>query len=58
MVFLVRDRETSLEESKAIAEAWHGSQLVVTEGLGHKRILRDKQVIEQTVNFLTDRNAN
>ena len=48
------DRESSLEESKAIADAWQGSQLVVTEGLGHKRILRDPQVIEQTVNFLAD----
>lgn len=48
------DRESSLKESQAIADAWVGSQLVITEGLGHKRILRDPQVIERTVNFIAD----
>lgn len=49
-----QDRESSLQESEAIAKAWRGSQLVVTEGLGHYRILRSPQVIEQTVKFITD----
>ena len=48
------DRESSLQESEAIADAWQNSQLIVTEGLGHKRILRDPQVIEQTVQFIRD----
>ena len=49
-----QDRESSLQESMAIADAWRGSQLVVTEGLGHKRILRDPQIIEQIVQFIRD----
>ena len=48
------DRESSLPESEAIAEAWRDSRLIVTEGLGHKRILRDRQVIEQIVQFIQD----
>ena len=39
---LCDDWNESLQESEAIADAWQGSQLIVTEGLGHKRILRDK----------------
>ncbi len=50
------DRESSLSGSEAISKAWQGSQLIVTEGLGHQRILRDKQVIQQTVNFIKEQN--
>ena len=48
-----KDREVSYQESLAIARSWSNSQLVVTSGLGHKRILRDEQVIQQAVNFIT-----
>lgn len=47
-----QDRDSSLNESKAIASAWKGSQLIVTEGLGHNRILRDEQVVQQTIDFI------
>ena len=50
------DRDCSLNESKAIASAWNGSQLIVTEGLGHNRILRDERVIQKTVNFIQEQN--
>ncbi|MDJ0568985.1 MAG: alpha/beta hydrolase [Pleurocapsa sp. MO_192.B19] len=50
------DRQTPLQESEAIAISWQDSQLIVTEGLGHQRILRDKQVIQQTVNFIKEQN--
>lgn len=50
------DRDCSLQESQAIAESWQDSQLIVTEGLGHNRILRDEQVIQHTVNFIKDQN--
>jgi pimeloyl-ACP methyl ester carboxylesterase len=48
-----RDREVSFEESVAIAQSWSGARLVETAGLGHRRILRDDAVIQQTVDFLT-----
>src|SRR4029077_6329200 len=35
------DRETSYTESEAIAAAWSRTQLRLTQGLGHVRILRD-----------------
>jgi pimeloyl-ACP methyl ester carboxylesterase len=49
-----RDREVSFEESVAIAQSWSGARLIKTEGLGHRRILRDDAVIQQTVDFLTN----
>ncbi len=50
-----RDRDVSIAESQAIAKFWAGARLVETTGLGHRRILRDESVIQQTVDFLTDR---
>ncbi|VEP11605.1 putative hydrolase or acyltransferase of alpha/beta superfamily [Hyella patelloides LEGE 07179] len=50
------DRDCSLRESEAISQAWQNSQLIVTEGLGHNRILRDEQVVQQTVNFIKEQN--
>lgn len=52
---IVHDREdpqVALEDGEALAEAWPGARLVTTEGLGHGRILRDPQVVEQVVSFL------
>ena len=48
-----QDRDCSLNESEAISKSWKGSQLIVTEGLGHNRILRDRQVIQKTINFIS-----
>ncbi|MDJ0742827.1 MAG: hypothetical protein QNJ32_05635 [Xenococcaceae cyanobacterium MO_167.B27] len=50
----VISRESSLQESEAITLSWQGSQLIVTEGLGHNRILRDEQVIQQAVKFIKE----
>jgi pimeloyl-ACP methyl ester carboxylesterase len=47
------DREVSFEESKTIAQAWPSARLIETSGLGHRRILRNMAVIQQTVDFLT-----
>lgn len=46
------DREVLLEESIAINNAWQNSQLIITSRLGHRRILRNEEVIKQTVNFI------
>jgi pimeloyl-ACP methyl ester carboxylesterase len=47
------DGETSWAEGAAIAEAWPRSILHTTEGLGHRRILRDPAVIETVTGFIT-----
>jgi len=47
------DRETYWSESKALAEAWPNARLITTEGLGHRKILREPALIEQTVRFIT-----
>jgi pimeloyl-ACP methyl ester carboxylesterase len=45
------DRDTFWSEGAALAEAWPGARLLTTEGLGHRRILRDAGVIEAVVQF-------
>jgi pimeloyl-ACP methyl ester carboxylesterase len=47
------DNETSWAEGAAIAEAWPQSILKTTEGLGHRRILRDPDVVETVTSFVT-----
>ncbi len=49
------DREISYQESVAINESWQDSQLILTSRLGHRRILNNEQVIQQTVNFIADK---
>jgi pimeloyl-ACP methyl ester carboxylesterase len=46
------DRETLLREGRALVEAWPGARLITTEGLGHRRILRDEQVVRTAVAFV------
>ncbi len=48
------DRETRLAGSIALASTWPDARLHATNGLGHRRILRDRTVIQNTVDFLTD----
>jgi hypothetical protein len=45
-------RDRPWEENGAVARAW-GAECVLTEGLGHRRILRDPVVIERVVRFVT-----
>jgi pimeloyl-ACP methyl ester carboxylesterase len=45
------DRDVSWHEGEAIARAWH-ARFVRTEGLGHRRILRDGAVVKQVVQFV------
>jgi hypothetical protein len=43
----------SWQEGEALARAWHGAQFLRTHGLGHRRVLRDPDVITQAVRFIT-----
>ena len=46
------DREVPWEEGSLIARIWPGAQLLTTETLGHRRILRNREVVDQAVDFL------
>jgi pimeloyl-ACP methyl ester carboxylesterase len=48
-----QDREVGPEHGRAIADAWPGARLLQTEGLGHRRLLRDADVIDEVVRFVT-----
>jgi len=46
------DIDVPSSESELLHQAWPNSELKKTKGLGHRRILYNAQVIENTVNFL------
>ena len=46
------DVSVSWQQGKMIADAWPGARFMKTSGLGHGRILRDKQVIAAAVDFI------
>ena len=46
------DNAVDYQSAIAIHEAWSKSVLLTTKGLGHRRILKDKKVIEEVVNFI------
>jgi Serine aminopeptidase, S33 len=46
------DVEVPWREGAAIAAAWPGAELLTTQGLGHRRILRDPAVVARVSTFL------
>jgi pimeloyl-ACP methyl ester carboxylesterase len=46
------DREVRSADGAAIAAAWPGARLLETEGLGHRRVLRDAAVVGTVAAFL------
>jgi pimeloyl-ACP methyl ester carboxylesterase len=48
------DAEVPSSDGAAIAEAWPGARLLTTRGLGHRRILRDEQVVAEAVRFVSE----
>jgi len=46
------DVDVTEEAARAVAEGWPGARLEAFDGLGHRRILRDVDVIERAVKFL------
>lgn len=49
------DAEVRIEDGLAVARAWPDARFKRTQGLGHNRILRDREVIAAAVDFLADR---
>lgn len=54
-LLIIHDRddvETRWTGGAALAELWPGARMITTEGLGHRRILRDANVIESAAKFV------
>lgn len=49
------DREVAFASGLALARAWPDARLVRTEGLGHRLILRDPEVVRDAVDFIAER---
>lgn len=47
------DEEVPLAETEQLVRHWPGTQLLVTEGLGHYRVLRNAHVIAAALRFLS-----
>jgi pimeloyl-ACP methyl ester carboxylesterase len=45
------DREVPLSHAERLVAAWPGAQLVTTDGLGHRKILRDPAVLAAATTF-------
>ena len=50
-----RDKETPHAVGRAVADGWPTARLVLTDGLGHQRILADDGVVALTVEHLAGR---
>ncbi len=46
------DREVPFAHGQQLANAWRNAALLATDGLGHRRVLRDDQVIQETLAFV------
>ena len=48
------DQDIGLDNAKELAEKWKQAKLIVTEGLGHRKVLMDQKVIDEILHFLSD----
>lgn len=46
------DAEVPLADGAALAASWPGARLIATTGLGHRRLLRDPEVVTAAADFL------
>lgn len=46
------DPEVAIAHGRDIARAWPGARLLVTDGLGHRKLLRDRAVLAEVVGFV------
>lgn len=51
------DAEIPWQHGAALARAWRGAEMLMTEGLGHRRVLRDPDVVAAAVAFVAARTA-
>jgi pimeloyl-ACP methyl ester carboxylesterase len=50
-----QDHDVPLSSGLALARAWRGARMVRTRGLGHRALLRDPGVVQDTLDFIADR---
>ena len=50
----INDTQVSIEDSRLLVSSWPSTRLHVTAGLGHKRVLRDEDVVRRAIAFLED----
>ena len=50
-----QDHEVPFTSGLALARAWRGAHMVRTRGLGHRALLRDPGVVQDTLDFIVDR---
>ena len=48
-----QDQETFWSEGNELASIWPNARLITTDGLGHRRILREPSLIEEATRFIT-----
>lgn len=48
------DKEVPCEEGASIASSWPGARLHLTEGLGHRKILRSPEVVREVIKFIQE----
>ena len=51
------DLEVPWQQGMAITRAWRGAEMLMTDGLGHRQILRDPDVVASAVAFVAARTA-
>ena len=49
----VDDRDASIDEGREVAANWRGADFHETRGLGHRRVLRDPEVVERVVSWIS-----
>lgn len=50
------DEDVHVKEAEILHQNWPGSKLIITSGLGHRRILMDEYVIGEIVSFINSEN--
>lgn len=52
LIYDTDDEEVPVEQGEKIQGLWKNSSLVITEGLGHRRLMWDTKVTQEVVSFL------
>ncbi len=52
------DNDVSFKEALEMKEAWTEAHLIETEGLGHRRIMKDDEVIDKILTFHLEQSGN
>ncbi len=52
LIYDTEDNEVDISDAKKLSSIWKGTELLITSGFGHYKILREKSVLNNVVNFL------